>query len=54
MQQRDGSLATDASSNHTLRSGLDRSKVDGEGSGYHNSGRSIMYLVYGERSGYHI
>jgi len=54
MQQCDGSLATDAGSNHTLRSGLDRSKVDGEGLGYHNSGRSIMYLVDGKGSGYHV
>jgi len=51
MQQRDGILASDASSNHTLRSSLDRSKADGEGLGYHNSGPSIMYLVDGECRG---
>jgi len=45
MQQRDGSLGTEASSNHTLRSSLDQSKVDGEGSGYYAFSRGLMYRV---------
>jgi len=36
MQQRDGSLGTEARSNHTLRSGLVR---------WMEKGRGIMYLV---------
>jgi len=47
MQQRDGSLATDAMSNHTSRGGLDRSKVDREGPEYYVPGgcRRVVYLV---------